>query len=115
MKFRLHGLPVGMILGIFMLLVMLVIHTCSLIIFRINRKTASTIPISMATVRSIRMVSKKVVTSTAESLRDPFATAIKFRFGLNGNNLFNKQYYIGYWSVNPQKWINFTASVAYKF
>jgi iron complex outermembrane receptor protein len=38
-----------------------------------------------------------------------------FRFGLNGNNLLDKQYYIGYWSVNPQKKINFTASVAYKF
>lgn len=39
----------------------------------------------------------------------------KFRFGLNGNNLLNKQYYIGYWSVNPQKRINVTASVAYRF
>lgn len=38
-----------------------------------------------------------------------------FRFGLNGNNLLNKQYYIGYWSVNPQKKLNFVASVAYKF
>ncbi len=38
-----------------------------------------------------------------------------FRVGLNGNNLLNKQYYIGYWSVNPQKKLNFTASVAYKF
>jgi iron complex outermembrane receptor protein len=42
-------------------------------------------------------------------------TVAKFRFGLNGNNLLDKQYYIGYWSVNPQKRINFTASVAYKF
>ena len=39
----------------------------------------------------------------------------KFRFGLNGNNILDKEYYIGYWSVNPQKRINITASVAYKF
>lgn len=39
----------------------------------------------------------------------------KFRFGINGNNILDKEYYIGYWSVNPQKRINFTASVAYKF
>lgn len=38
-----------------------------------------------------------------------------FRVALNGNNLLNKQYYIGYWSVNPQKKLNFVASVAYKF
>ena len=39
----------------------------------------------------------------------------KARVALNVNNLLNKQYYIGYWSVNPQKRINFTASVAYTF
>lgn len=39
----------------------------------------------------------------------------RFRFGLNGNNLLNKQYYIGYWSVNPQKKFNAIASIAYKF
>lgn len=38
-----------------------------------------------------------------------------FRFGLNLNNILNKQYYIGYWSVNPQKRINAVASVAYRF
>lgn len=42
-------------------------------------------------------------------------TTRHFRFGLNGNNLSNKQYYIGYWSTNPQKKFNAVASIAYKF
>lgn len=44
-----------------------------------------------------------------------FYNADKFRVTLNANNITNKQYYIGYWSVNPQKLRNFTASVSYKF
>ena len=38
-----------------------------------------------------------------------------FRISLNFNNLTDKEYYIGYWSVNPQKPRNSTLSVAYKF
>lgn len=38
-----------------------------------------------------------------------------FRISLNVNNLTDKEYYIGYWSVNPQKPRNSTLSVAYKF
>lgn len=38
-----------------------------------------------------------------------------FRITLNVNNLTNKEYYIGYWSVNPQKPRNVAASFAYKF
>lgn len=38
-----------------------------------------------------------------------------FRVTLNGNNLLNKRYYIGYWSVNPQKPVNYSMSVAFKF
>jgi iron complex outermembrane receptor protein len=37
------------------------------------------------------------------------------RVTLNMNNITNKEYYIGYWSVNPQKPRNFVMSVAYKF
>lgn len=37
------------------------------------------------------------------------------RVTLNGNNLTDKKYYIGYWSVNPQLPVNYTASIAYKF
>jgi len=37
------------------------------------------------------------------------------RITLNGNNLTDKKYYIGYWSVNPQAPVNYTASIAYKF
>ncbi|WP_254561043.1 TonB-dependent receptor [Dyadobacter diqingensis] len=44
-----------------------------------------------------------------------FYNADHFRFTLNVNNLTNKEYYIGYWSVNPQKPRNVTASFAYKF
>lgn len=38
-----------------------------------------------------------------------------FRISLNVNNITNEEYYIGYWSVNPQRKRNFTASFAYKF
>ncbi|SHN40495.1 TonB-dependent receptor [Chitinophaga sp. CF418] len=38
-----------------------------------------------------------------------------FRISLNVNNITNETYYIGYWSVNPQRRRNFTASFAYKF
>ncbi|RAW00665.1 TonB-dependent receptor [Pseudochryseolinea flava] len=39
----------------------------------------------------------------------------KFRIGFNLNNVFDEEYYIGYWSVNPQKPRNFVVSFAYKF
>lgn len=39
----------------------------------------------------------------------------KFRFSLNANNVTDTEYYIGYWSVNPQKPINFVISMAYSF
>lgn len=39
----------------------------------------------------------------------------KFRFAVNVNNLLNTEYYIGYWSVNPQKPRNAVVSLAYKF
>ena len=38
----------------------------------------------------------------------------KFRVNFNMNNINNKQYYIGYWSVNPQQKRNFVATVSYK-
>lgn len=44
-----------------------------------------------------------------------FYNSSKFRIGVNVNNLNDEVYYIGYWSVNPQKPRNFVASVAYKF
>lgn len=44
-----------------------------------------------------------------------FYNGDKFRFTFNLNNLTAKEYYIGYWSVNPQKPRNFVMSVAYKF
>ncbi|SDF43325.1 iron complex outermembrane recepter protein [Dyadobacter soli] len=44
-----------------------------------------------------------------------FYNANHFRISLNVNNLTSKEYYIGYWSVNPQKPRNSTLSVAYKF
>lgn len=44
-----------------------------------------------------------------------FYNATHFRISLNVNNLTSKEYYIGYWSVNPQKPRNSTLSVAYKF
>lgn len=39
----------------------------------------------------------------------------KIQISFNGNNLTDKKYYIGYWSVNPQRPINFTGSIAFKF
>jgi iron complex outermembrane recepter protein len=39
----------------------------------------------------------------------------KFRVALNVNNFLNEEYYIGYWSVNPQKPRNAVISLAYKF
>ena len=44
-----------------------------------------------------------------------FYSADRFRFTFNVNNLTNQKYYIGYWSVNPQRPINVAASVAFKF
>ena len=44
-----------------------------------------------------------------------FHNSDRYRISFNVNNVNNKQYYIGYWSVNPQKRRNFAASVAYKF
>lgn len=44
-----------------------------------------------------------------------FYNASHFRISLNVNNFTSKEYYIGYWSVNPQKPRNSTLSVAYKF
>lgn len=44
-----------------------------------------------------------------------FYNADRYRFTLNLNNATNTEYYIGYWSVNPQKPRNFVASFAYKF
>lgn len=39
----------------------------------------------------------------------------RFRIALNMNNVLDEEYYIGYWSVNPQKPRNFVFSMAYKF
>ncbi|SFD15120.1 iron complex outermembrane recepter protein [Chitinophaga sp. CF118] len=44
-----------------------------------------------------------------------FYNSNKFRITLNVNNINNAEYYIGYWSINPQKQRNFAASFAYKF
>ncbi|MVT10300.1 TonB-dependent receptor [Chitinophaga tropicalis] len=44
-----------------------------------------------------------------------FYNARKFRVSFAVNNITDKVYYTGYWSVNPQKPRNFAASVAYKF
>jgi len=44
-----------------------------------------------------------------------FYNSEKFRFTFALNNITNKEYYTGYWSVNPQRTRNFAASVAYKF
>jgi iron complex outermembrane receptor protein len=44
-----------------------------------------------------------------------FYNSDHFRFTLNANNVTNTVYYIGYWSVNPQKPRNVVASFAYKF
>ena len=37
------------------------------------------------------------------------------RLSFNANNIFNKKYYSGYWSVNPQPPVNFVAGVSYSF
>lgn len=39
----------------------------------------------------------------------------KFRVALNVNNVLDEEYYIGYWSVNPQKPRNAVVSLAYRF
>lgn len=44
-----------------------------------------------------------------------FYNADKYRVTFNLNNITDKQYYIGYWSVNPQRLRNFALSFAYKF
>jgi iron complex outermembrane receptor protein len=44
-----------------------------------------------------------------------FYNGSKVRVTLNVNNINNAVYYIGYWSVNPQKPRNVAFSVAYKF
>ncbi|NML20707.1 TonB-dependent receptor [Pseudoflavitalea sp. G-6-1-2] len=37
------------------------------------------------------------------------------RISFNVNNIFDKSYYSGYWSVNPQPPVNFVAGVSYSF
>jgi iron complex outermembrane receptor protein len=44
-----------------------------------------------------------------------FIDRTKYRFGLSGNNLTNKQYFTGYTTVNPQKLRQFILTAAYKF
>ncbi|RFZ92643.1 TonB-dependent receptor [Mucilaginibacter conchicola] len=44
-----------------------------------------------------------------------FFNSNHYRVNFNLNNILDKQYYIGYWSINPQKQRNFVATVAYKF
>lgn len=44
-----------------------------------------------------------------------FYNSDKLRLTLNINNLTDTEYYIGYWSVNPQKPRNAVMSMAYKF
>lgn len=44
-----------------------------------------------------------------------FYNADRYRFTFNANNITNQKYYIGYWSVNPQRPVNFAFSVAFKF
>lgn len=44
-----------------------------------------------------------------------FHNSKHYRITFNVNNLTNKEYYIGYWSINPQKRRNFATSLAYKF
>jgi len=44
-----------------------------------------------------------------------FYNASKIRVGFNLNNVTNTTYYIGYWSVNPQRLRNYVMSIAYKF
>jgi len=44
-----------------------------------------------------------------------FLDRAKYRFGLSGNNLTDKQYFTGYTTVNPQKLRQFILSASYKF
>jgi iron complex outermembrane receptor protein len=44
-----------------------------------------------------------------------FYNADRYRFTFNANNITNQKYYIGYWSVNPQRPVNFTASITFRF
>ena len=44
-----------------------------------------------------------------------FYNGDKFRVSFNVNNVTDETYYIGYWSVNPQKPRNFVMSVACRF
>jgi iron complex outermembrane receptor protein len=44
-----------------------------------------------------------------------FYNADRYRFTFNANNITNEKYYIGYWSINPQRPVNFSASFAFKF
>ncbi|MGK6352431.1 TonB-dependent siderophore receptor [Parapedobacter sp. DT-150] len=44
-----------------------------------------------------------------------FYNAAHYRLTFNLNNVTNEEYYIGYWSVNPQRPRNFAVSFAYKF
>lgn len=44
-----------------------------------------------------------------------FYSPERFRIALNVNNVLDEEYYIGYWSVNPQKPRNFVLSMVYKF
>ena len=52
------------------------------VISRMNRNMASTMPISIATVRSTNTVSRKVTTITAASVRDSLRMEIKLRHSL---------------------------------
>ncbi len=44
-----------------------------------------------------------------------FYAGEKVRITMNVNNVTSKEYYTGYWSVNPQKQRNYTASLSYRF
>lgn len=44
-----------------------------------------------------------------------FYNIAQIRVTLNVNNITDKEYYTGYWSINPQRPRNFVMSVAYKF
>ena len=43
-----------------------------------------------------------------------FLDRTKYRFGLSANNVFNKHYYTGYTTVNPQKLRQFVLTASYK-
>lgn len=44
-----------------------------------------------------------------------FYSIENYRITFNMNNITNEEYYIGYWSINPQRPRNFAMSFAYKF